>query len=148
MIRSLQGLLVILVCVPFLGCGLLGSNRSISKPPGDEGEARKWWDDTIERVDIGSLRCWHQASEKHRQRGSSAMYLSHNYVGQTMAGPYYHDQYFPTPIPAEWMPKVEARLAKESKADDAQRADLVTVETCRNCTKDEAWEFWRRHYKW
>jgi hypothetical protein len=134
------------VCCLLSGCGLLADNRCVSKPPQDEVGARKWWEETVARVDNASLRCWYQASEIHRQRGSSATYLLHWYLGHTMAGPYYYDQYYPTPIPADLLPTVEARLAKENFKDDI-RADLVTVEQCENCSKQEAWDAWKRHGK-
>jgi hypothetical protein len=127
-------------------CGLLANNRSVSKPPQDEVGARQWWKETVAREDITFLRCWYQASEIHRKRGSSATYRYYMYVGQTMAGPYYIDQYYPTPIPADLLPKVEARLAKE-KSEANVHPDLVTVEECKNCTKQEAWDAWNRHYK-
>ena len=139
-------LFVLAVCGLLSGCWLVANNRSISMPPADEAGARKWWDETIARVDAATLACWHQASEFHRRRGSSATYFSHEYLGQTMAGPFYHDQYYPTPFPARLLPEVEARLANEEPKVDA-RADLVTVERFKNCTIEEATQAWRRHYK-
>jgi len=44
-----------------------------------------------------------------------------------------------TPIPANLLPKVQARLAKE-QSEEYARADLVTVEQCKNCTKQETWD--------
>jgi hypothetical protein len=138
--------IVLTVCCLLPGCFLPANNGGVSKPPRDEAGARKWWEEAVASVDAASLRCWYQASEIHRKRGSSATYLRHLYVGQTMAGPYYADDCFPTPIPADLLPKVEARLAKEQSEDDA-RADLVAVEECKNCTRQEAWDAWKRHYK-
>jgi hypothetical protein len=70
-----------------------------------------------------------------------------------MAGPCYADEYFPTPIPADLLPKVQARLSTEKSEDDSRAdglaaiADLVTVVECKNCTEREAWDAWKRHYK-
>jgi hypothetical protein len=138
--------IVLSVCCLLSGCFLFADNHGVSKPPEDEVGARKWWEETLASEDIASLRCWYQASEIHRKRGSSATYLRHQYLGQTMAGSYYIDEYYPTPIPADLLPRVEARLAQET-CEDVARADLVTVEECKNCTKQEAWDAWKRHYK-
>jgi hypothetical protein len=65
-----QPAIVLSVCCLLSGCGLLANNRSVSKPPQDEISARKWWEETVAHMDIGSLRCWYQAFEIHRQRAS------------------------------------------------------------------------------
>jgi hypothetical protein len=144
--------IVLTVCFVLSGCGLL-ANTCVSRPPQDEAGARKWWEEAVASGDIASLRCWYQASEIHRQRGSSATYFRHQYCGQTMAGPCYSDVYFPTPIPADLLPRVQARLAKgqsraDSRADWAIAiANTITVVDCKNCTKHEAWDAWQSHDK-
>jgi hypothetical protein len=127
------------------GCFLIGPGRGISKPPGDPMGDREWFETMVANADPAFLRCWHQASEYHRQRGSTATYRYERAVGMTMAGMYYHDQYYPTPIPAEFVPIVEARLATD--ASESPQADLVSVVRCKNCTEEEAWQAWKRHYK-
>jgi hypothetical protein len=142
--------LVFTVCLVLSGCGLQAVTLSVSRPPQDEVAARKWWEESVASTDVAYLRRWYQASEVLRQRGASATYLRHQYLGQSMAGSCYADEYFPSPIPADLLPKVQARLAREksefdSSADLAAIVDLVRVEDCKNCTKLEAWEAWKRH---
>lgn len=131
------------------GCALLAvvdGNRGIDKPPYSEAGARKWWEETIDRVDIDTLQSWHQASEYHRQRGSSATYLRSQYCGHNMIGPWYHDQYYPTPMPNYVMARVTERLTNE-KIKDGKSADWVSVDSFRKCTKQEAADAWKRREK-
>ncbi|MBM3993719.1 MAG: hypothetical protein FJ303_06145 [Planctomycetes bacterium] len=88
---------LILVCVCIPGCWLGGSQTMVSKPPANEPDVSKWWQDTLTSVDQATLRCWLQASEYHRQHGSSALHVRRQYVGQTMAGPCYQELHMPTP---------------------------------------------------
>jgi hypothetical protein len=138
-----------ILCFLLTGCALLFNNRSVSKPPRDPVEAQKWWIETVDTVDVSTLRCWYRASEIHRERGSSVMYFFSWSPGLTMAGPWYCDYYYPTPIPKDVLPRIEARLAKEKPQDDKdvsgsrEWADWITVKTCKNCTEQEALVAWK-----
>jgi hypothetical protein len=137
--------LSVMPCGSLSGCWLFPS-RGASKPPRDELEAQAWWEVTIESTamtDIELLRCWYQASEFHRKHGSSATYVNNQYLGQTMAGPYYCDFYYPAPIPVQLLPKVEARLAREKAPESRTQAHFVTVKEHKNCTAEEAWDAWK-----
>jgi hypothetical protein len=140
----------LILCYLVTGCTLFFKNRSVSRPPRDPVEAQKWWLETVDTVDVSTLRCWYRASEFHRERGSSAMYFFSFSPGMTMAGPWYCDDYYPTPIPKDLLPRIEARLAKEKTQEDKQvgvnreRIHWITVKECKYCTKQEALEAWKR----
>jgi hypothetical protein len=122
------------------------ANYGESKPPADKEGAHKWWDERVEQVDLATLRCWYQASEFHRERGSSATYIFSSSPGHNKVGPYWYYDYYPTPMPDHVLPRVQIRLAKEGAGEDARHtfADLVTVDRWRKCTKQEAEDAWRR----
>jgi hypothetical protein len=128
------------------GCGLFGTQVTVSKPPTNEADAREWWQYTLDNADQATLRCWLRASEYHRLHGSSATYVSHEFLGHNMLGPCYHDSHMPTPIPVEFLPAAQARVTGE-KLDELQsaRAERMTVvEKCKGCDKQQAWDAWRR----
>lgn len=132
MIRA--GAICLTLCCMSTGCNLLGlMNRPThSKPPQDEVEAHKWWQQKVDSVSITTLQCWYHASEFHRLHGSSAEYV-HEYspgMTMTMAGPAVYVNHYPAPIPVEWLPRVQARLAGE-KSKDSSTDDRVTVDAAR-----------------
>jgi hypothetical protein len=137
-----RALAIGLILCPLTGCLLL-NNSGCSKPPRDPIEARKWWEETVDHVPVGTLQCWYQASEFHRQRGSSATYIESTPLGMTMAGMYWLDSYYPTPIPAEWLPRVQARLAGK-KSEYNPTTDWAVVAQYKNCTKQDAYDAWNR----
>lgn len=132
------------------GCFLMGGNRTVDAPPRDAETLAIWWKETIEKTDPALLKVWYDASERHRQRGSSATYVSSMYVGHNMVGPYYYEQHFPTPIPEVYLPMVRDRLMKESLTNES-RFQLFSARHPKRCSREEAqktWDSaWERQFK-
>ena len=137
------GCVLVLFCLP--GCILLFSNEcGGTKPSRDPEKAREWWTETLTRVDIETLREWSQASEQHLLKGSSALYERRSSPGHNMIGPVIYIQYFPTPIPDEYIEIVKDRLAEAPPPEESKQKVVIgaSVVSFRKCSRDEAVEAW------
>lgn len=157
MLRRAAVALAFAVAVP--GCFLLSNQTyySESKPPQDAVAADKWWKETLAQTDGYTLRCWHHASEYHRAHGSSATYVSEvsevsfrQPIGLMIGASAFttHRDEYPTPIPANFVPIVTARLAAEDvkvqrPSDPPDPRWVPQVERLENCTKEEALAAWK-----
>src|SRR5262249_42804661 len=93
-----------------MGGGCFSDEYVTDAPPHAAKDAEKWWAETVEELAPDFLAVLCEASEVHRQSGTTATYVAY-FSGRTMVRWCHYETRFPLPLPDAALAKARARLA-------------------------------------
>jgi hypothetical protein len=131
--------------------GCAGDQYVTDAPPRSAKDAEKWWAGTLEGLDTDFLAVLCEASEMHRQNGTTATYIS-LFSGATMARRYHYDLRLPLPLPDAAVARARARLigwtaTGEQPAYQRSGGSRWHWEAGKDCSDQRAAEIWQEAEK-
>jgi hypothetical protein len=135
-----------------MGGGCFSDQYVTDAPPPAARDAEKWWAQTVEQLPPDFLAVLCEASEVHRQGGTTATYVS-SFSGRTMVCWYHYQEQLPLPLPDGALTKASARLAGWSATAAQPSYSTRTGEERRfweggeGCSPQKAAEIWQEAEK-
>src|SRR5689334_16554088 len=106
----------LLLAVSLAAAGLVVSCNTlrelhISAPPANPAQAQQWWQQTLTDLDIDALAVYARVSEVLRGKQATATYCFTTVKRRRIDDYAQSETHLPAPLPAEFRPLVEGRLA-------------------------------------